>query len=104
MTTKEHIDHLLKLNKVERISVVQLLWDSIASEGDEKEVAQAEKEMLDDRQQQYDAGSLHGDSWENIQKRLLAEWWLQVCADPCICRWWLLGLKYVIDQNISEKI
>lgn len=71
MTTQEHLDHLLKLNKNEKVSIVQLLWDSIASDNEPMSVSQEEKDLLDERKEQYDAGKLQGNSWKKVKERLL---------------------------------
>lgn len=73
MTNQEHINHILKLNKRERVSIAQLLWDSIASDNESVAVSQEEKDLLNERKRQYDDGQFEGDSWENVRERLFKQ-------------------------------
>ncbi len=68
MTKQEHIDYLLTLDEKERLSIANLLWQSLESE---KGILDAEKEMLDERKRKYLRGEVKADSWQNVKKRLL---------------------------------
>lgn len=61
------ISELQKLPIHERLQLVEDLWDSIASEGNDLAVPQWQKDELDRRSETFDANDSSGIAWETAK-------------------------------------
>ena len=66
---QSQINQLLKLNRDEKIKLVQTLWDNIAQEQNDIEIPQWHKELLDERMQNIQNGRTKFKSWEEVKKK-----------------------------------
>jgi putative addiction module component (TIGR02574 family) len=57
------INEILKLNVKERISLVELIWDSISAVPESLDLTESQKEELDERLAEYNENPEHGISW-----------------------------------------
>ena len=69
MSTENHID-IQKLSQSERILLAEKLWDSVASNQDQIEVTESQKQVLDERLAAYAASPNEGTSWEEVKKEM----------------------------------
>jgi len=69
MSTENHID-IQKLSQSERILLAEKLWDSVASNQDQIEVTESQKQILDERLAAYAASPNEGTSWEEVKKEM----------------------------------
>jgi putative addiction module component (TIGR02574 family) len=58
------------LSVLERITVVEEIWDSIAAEQDAVPLTVAQREELNRRLQAYDAARSEGSSWQELRSRI----------------------------------
>jgi putative addiction module component (TIGR02574 family) len=68
---KTLIKELSRLNKNEKMLVVEALWDSIASEPDEVELPNQHKSILEDRLKTFEQDRCNGDSWKEVRQKYL---------------------------------
>ena len=54
----------------EQIEYVQSLWDRIAATPEDVPVPQWHREILDERQRDYETNPNAGESWDNVRERL----------------------------------
>ena len=69
MSIENHID-IQKLSQSERILLAEKLWDSVASNQDQIEVTESQKQVLDERLAAYSASPNEGTSWEEVKKEM----------------------------------
>ncbi len=69
MSTENHID-IQQLSQSERILLAEKLWDSVASNQDQIEVTESQKQILDERLAAYAASPNEGTSWEEVKKEM----------------------------------
>lgn len=65
------IKELSRLNKNEKIILVEALWDSIASDPEQVDVPEAHKSILEERLQTLDEDTANGKSWDEIREKYL---------------------------------
>jgi len=65
------IKALSRLNKNEKIILVEALWDSIASDSKQVEVPEAHKNILEERLQTLDEDTANGKPWGEIREKYL---------------------------------
>lgn len=65
------IKELSRLNKNEKIILVEALWDSIASDPDQVDVPEHHKTILEERLQTLDKDITNGKSWNEIHEKYL---------------------------------
>ena len=68
---KTLIKELSQLNKNEKLLLVEALWDSIASDPEEVEVADHHKSILEQRLQTLEEDKENGASWKEIRQKYL---------------------------------
>jgi len=68
---KALLDELSKLNKSEKLILVEALWDSIASDPSEVEVPEHHKVIIEERLRTLDQDKKSGSSWEKIRQKYL---------------------------------
>ena len=59
-----------KLPVDERIALVEEIWDSIAAEGEQIPLTEAQRQDLQRRIAAYEANPKAGSSWEDVKARL----------------------------------
>jgi putative addiction module component (TIGR02574 family) len=70
--TKEELLEMAKsLPRDERIDLVMALWDSIAAEGDDLPLTEAQKQELDRRIAADEADPAAAIPWEQVRKQIL---------------------------------
>ncbi len=65
------IKELSRLNKNEKIILVEALWDSIASDPEQVDVPEHHKSFLEERLQSLDNDTANGKSWDEIREKYL---------------------------------
>ncbi len=65
------IKELSRLNKNEKIILVEALWDSIASDPEQVDVPEHHKNILEQRLQTLDEDAANGKSWDEIREKYL---------------------------------
>lgn len=65
------IKELSRLNKNEKIILVEALWDSIASDPEQVDVPEHHKSILEDRLKTLDKDTANGKSWDEIREKYL---------------------------------
>lgn len=69
MSTENYID-IQKVSPAERILLAEKLRDSVASNQDQIEVTESQKQILDERLAAYVASPNKGTSWEEVKKEM----------------------------------
>ncbi len=64
-----NIEDILKLNKSERILIVEKIWDSIADEKEDSSLPEWKKELIEERLSEYNANKDKGEDWDEFKKR-----------------------------------
>jgi putative addiction module component (TIGR02574 family) len=65
------IKELSRLNKNEKIILVEALWNSIASDPEQVDVPEHHKSILEERLQTLDKDTVNGKSWGEIRDKYL---------------------------------
>ena len=65
------IKELSRLNKNEKIILVEALWDSIASDPEQVDVPEHHKSILEERLKSLDNDTANGKSWDEIREKYL---------------------------------
>lgn len=65
------IKELSRLNKNEKIILVEALWDSIASDPEQVDVPEHHKSILKEHLQTLDKDTANGKSWDEIREKYL---------------------------------
>jgi putative addiction module component (TIGR02574 family) len=60
-----------KLNKSEKLLLVEALWDSIASEPEDVPLPEHNKSVLDERLKTLDEDTEKGESWDKFRKNYI---------------------------------
>ena len=68
---KTLINELSRLNKNEKLLLVEALWDSIASDPEEVEVPNHHKSILEQRLKTLEKDKKNGSSWKEIRQKYL---------------------------------
>ncbi|MCG2591134.1 addiction module protein [Rhodohalobacter sulfatireducens] len=68
---KTLINELSKLNKNEKLLLVEALWDSIASDPEEVEVPDHHKSILEQRLKTLEEDKKNGSSWKEVRQKYL---------------------------------
>ncbi|MCW9707656.1 addiction module protein [Fodinibius salsisoli] len=68
---KTLINELSRLNKNEKLLLVEALWDSIASDPEEVEVPDHHKSILEQRLKTLEKDKKNGSSWKEIRQKYL---------------------------------
>lgn len=68
---KALLDELSKLNKSEKLILVEALWDSIASDPSEVEVPEHHKAIIEERLKTLEQDKETGYSWEKVRQKYL---------------------------------
>jgi len=68
---KTLINELSKLNKNEKLLLVEALWDSIASDPEEVDVPDHHKSILEQRLQTLEEDKKNGSSWKEVRQKYL---------------------------------
>jgi putative addiction module component (TIGR02574 family) len=66
----ELIMQFQQLSDAERIILAQELWDSVATKNKEFPLSTAQKQLLDERLQDYRLTPKEGDNWEIVKQRI----------------------------------
>ena len=67
---KTEFSHLLELGAVEKLELVEALWDSIAAVPEQVPIADWQKTELDRRKENYLRNPDSGSSWEEVKRRI----------------------------------
>ena len=67
--SNQQLNELHKLSQQEKIQLVQLLWEDIASEQNYTDLPEEHKKILDKRLEKILNGTAKFRSWEEIQKK-----------------------------------
>ncbi len=70
-----YLSEILKLSIPERILLVEAIWDSIASESDNKKsysLSDEQLKFLEEELKDYSSKPENGSSWAEIKKRILS--------------------------------
>ncbi len=59
-----------KLPVLERINLVEAIWDTVIPNESEISLTNAQKNLLDERLAEYKANPMEGSSWEDVKTRL----------------------------------
>jgi len=70
MTTAQ-LKKILRLNRREKIELVQTLWDDIAKEQEKLAVPKEHIKLLERRIKRIEKGSAKFKSWESVRKKFL---------------------------------
>ena len=70
--TKIQLNSILNLSKEDKIELVQLLWDNIASEKDEDSIPEWHKELLETRLLRIKQGKTKFKDWADVMKKYKA--------------------------------
>ncbi len=65
------IKELSRLNKNEKLILVEALWDSIAADPDQVEVPEYHQSIIEERLQTLKEDKANGKSWNEIRKNYL---------------------------------
>ncbi|MCX7544493.1 addiction module protein [Marinicella gelatinilytica] len=65
------IKKLSRLNIEDKITLVEALWDSIASDSDLLDLPEHHKNILNERLQSLDQDTQNGKSWDEIRKNYI---------------------------------
>lgn len=65
------IKELSRLNKSEKIILVEALWDSIASDPEQVDVPEHHRSILEERLQTLDKDTYNGKAWDEIRDKYL---------------------------------
>lgn len=65
------VKEISKLNKNEKIILVEALWDSIASDPEQVEIPEHHENILEERLQTLDEDTSNGKPWDEIRERYL---------------------------------
>jgi putative addiction module component (TIGR02574 family) len=65
------IKELSRLNKNEKIILVEALWDSIASDPEQVDVPEHHKSILEKRLQTLDEDTANGKPWDEVREKYL---------------------------------
>lgn len=68
---KTLINELSQLNKNEKLLLVEVLWDSIASDPEEVEVPDHHKSILEQRLKTLEKDKKNGSSWKEVRQKYL---------------------------------
>lgn len=60
----------LRLSIPERIQLLEVIWDTIASQADEVELTEEEKPSLDEKLSAYHQNPAAGSPWKSVLKRI----------------------------------
>ena len=69
----EAVDAVLPLDRMtveEKLKAMEMLWDDLCQNERKIPAADWQKEMLDERQRQIDAGEARFSDWESAKKRI----------------------------------
>lgn len=67
------IDEILDLPALERVEIVQEIWESIAARPESVPLTAAQKEELERRWQDFQDNPDEGEPWDDVKKSLLNE-------------------------------
>jgi putative addiction module component (TIGR02574 family) len=73
MVDNRRMDAVLRLDQMtveEKLKAVEMLWDDLCRNDKEIPVADWQKELLEERQRQIDAGEAKFSDWESAKKRI----------------------------------
>jgi len=68
---KTLINELSRLNKNEKLLLVEALWDSIASDPEEVDVPDHHKSILEQRLKTLEEDKKNGSSWKEVRQKYL---------------------------------
>ena len=63
------IKELKRLNKNEKLLLVEALWDSIVSDPDQPDVPDHHKTILENRLKTLEADKAKGSTWDEVRKK-----------------------------------
>ena len=72
MQTRTEFEPLFRLNRAERIQLVEDLWDSIAEESEVLPLTAEQVEELRARRERFQKNPGAGRTWEQVKQRALA--------------------------------
>lgn len=67
--TNSLLNEILRLSVSERLELIEIIWDSLATTGDEPELTDAQRQELDCRLEAYQQNPTSGSSWEEVKQR-----------------------------------
>jgi putative addiction module component (TIGR02574 family) len=73
MEQNEFMDAVLPLDRMtveEKLRAMEMLWDDLCRNEQQIPVADWQKELLDERQRQIEAGEAKFSDWESAKKRI----------------------------------
>jgi len=71
MTQSEIASEIKQLTVVERLLIVQEIWDSIVADQEALPISEAQRDELDKRLEAYRAAPQEGSSWEEVKGRVV---------------------------------
>ncbi len=63
------LKELQRLNKNEKLLLVEALWDSIVSDPDQLEIPEHHKSILKERLKTFETDKTEGSSWDEVKKK-----------------------------------
>lgn len=69
MTVEEHITDILKFDNEEKLEILNVLWEHIASESQDK-LSSQEQYLLDKRIKVFEAGEAEVMTWDKAKERI----------------------------------
>lgn len=73
MARSAHLKQVAHLSVVEKLDLVEDLWDSIAEEADKVPLQEWQIKLLDQRLAEVEATPGVGESWATVKARILSE-------------------------------
>ena len=70
MVAGMQVDELLKLDVEERLRLIELLWDSLASQPERVQVTEAQRRVLAERLAEHESAPGDVVSWDDMKARL----------------------------------
>ena len=70
MTERVKLDSLPALPPVERLALIEALWDSLTADGDSVPKPDWQRDVLDQRLREDDADPATGESWAVVRRRM----------------------------------
>jgi len=73
MDTRPIIETFRQLPPVEKIRLVEELWDEIAAEATRLPLTESQRRLLDERIQQHEQNPKDVETWEKVKKDILGD-------------------------------
>ena len=71
MTQQVNLTDLAHLPVVERLNLIEALWDSLDADSDAMPLADWQREEIDRRLERLDSGESKGATWDEVRARII---------------------------------